>query len=173
MLFMALKDRKPLPAREKMFYLKNYIAVEVCKAIEGYFHWDPGNENDGAWKVLQNRYGNLFVKTFRDKLMKWTEISTNDPLALWEFSNFLQSCAVAIPRVKGTILNNCGENHKLLKKWPEWIIRKWGWIVVDEMDSSDSYAEFTCFTEFLSRQARTASLLMITFKPVDDRIPES
>lgn len=68
-----------------------------------------------------------------------------------EFSNFYQSCAEAIPHVWALASrNDCEENHKLLKKHPGWIIRKWSRIIVDEMDSSGSYPDFTCFTELLS-----------------------
>lgn len=53
---------------------------------------------------------------------KWPRISTNDPTALREFADFLKRCAEAILHVKGlSILNDC-ENHKLLKKLPEWIV---------------------------------------------------
>ncbi len=177
---MTLIDRKPLPASEKMFYLKNYLAGEARKAVEGFFYRDSGNAYNGAWKVLQDRYGNPFIiqKAFRDKLMKWPKIDTNDPLALREFADFLQSCTEAIPHVKGlAILNDCEENHKLLKKLPEWIVRKWSRIVVDELDTSGSCPDFACFTEFLSREAQIAcnpiaSPLLINFKPVDDRIPK-
>ncbi|XP_054600468.2 uncharacterized protein [Nothobranchius furzeri] len=180
MSFMTLIDRKPLPASEKMFYLKNYLAGEARKALEGFFYRDSENAYNGAWNVLQDRYGNPFIiqKAFRDKLMKWPKISTNDPLALREFADFLQSCTEATPYVKGlAILNDCEENHKLLKKLPEWIIRKWSRIAVDELDTSGNYPDLACFTEFLSKEARIAcnpitSPLLINFKPVDDRIPK-
>lgn len=82
--FITLSDRKPLPVSETMFYLKNYLAGEARKAVEGFFYRDSENAYNGAWKVLQDRYGNLFIiqKAFRDKLMKWPKISTKDPLAL-------------------------------------------------------------------------------------------
>ncbi|XP_070412225.1 uncharacterized protein [Nothobranchius furzeri] len=180
MSFMTLIDRKPLPASEKMFYLKNFLAGEARKAAEGFFYRDSENAYNGAWNVLQDRYGNPFIiqKAFRDKLMKWPKISTNDPLALREFADFLQSCTEATPYVKGlAILNDCEENHKLLKKLPEWIVRKWSRIVVDELDTSGNYPDLACFTEFLSKEARIAcnpitSPLLINFKPVDERIPK-
>ena len=142
---MALIDRKPLPQSEKMFYLKNDLAGEARKAVEGFFYRDSEITYNEAWKVLQDRYGNPFIiqKAFRDKLMRWPKINTNDPLALQEFADFLQGCTEAIPHVKGlAILNDCEENHKLLKKLPEWIVRKWSRIVVEELDKSGSYPDF-------------------------------
>lgn len=72
MSFIALIDRKPLPPSEKMFYLKNYLAGEARKAVEGFFYRDSESAYSGAWKVLQDRYGNPFIiqKAFRDKLMR-------------------------------------------------------------------------------------------------------
>ncbi|XP_039907300.1 uncharacterized protein LOC120746094 [Simochromis diagramma] len=180
MSFINLIDRKPLPASEKMFYLKNYLAGEARKAVEGFFYQDSENAYKGAWKVLEDRYGNPFIiqKAFRDKLTRWPKISANDPLALREFGDFLKGCSEAIPHVKGlAILNDCEENHKLLKKLPEWIVRKWSQIVVDELDESGTYPNLACFTDFLSREARIAcnpiaSPLLMNFKPVDDRIPK-
>ncbi|CAI5683011.1 unnamed protein product [Oreochromis niloticus] len=180
MSFMNLIDRKPLPASEKMFYLKNYLAGEARKAVGGFFYQDSENAYKGAWKVLEDRYGNPFIiqKAFGDKLMRWPKISTNDPLALREFADFLKGCSEAIPHVKGlAILNDCEENHKLLKKLPEWIVRKWSRIVVDELDQSGTYPDLACFTDFLNREARIAcnpiaSPLLMNFKPVDDRIPK-
>ncbi|XP_042596033.1 uncharacterized protein LOC122139888 [Cyprinus carpio] len=180
MTFIALIDRKPLPPSEKMFYLKNYLAGEARKAVEGFFYRDSESAFNGAWKVLQDRYGNPFIiqKAFRDKLMRWPKINTNDPLALQEFADFLQGCTEAMPHVKGlAILNDCEENHKLLKKLPEWIVRKWSRIVVEELDTSGSYPDLACFTNFLSKEARIAcnpiaSPLLMNFRATNERSPK-
>ncbi|XP_057716613.1 uncharacterized protein LOC130931672 [Corythoichthys intestinalis] len=177
MSFMTLIDRKPLPASEKMFYLKNYLIGEARRAVEGFFYRDSENAYNGAWKVLQDRYGNPFIvqKAFRDKLLKWPKINTNDPRALQEFSDFLQSCVEAMPHVSGlAILNDCEENQRLLKKLPEWIVRKWSRIVVDELDTTGNFPDFACFTEFLSKEARIScnpitSQLLTNFRTIDDR----
>ncbi|XP_008430942.1 uncharacterized protein LOC103478718 [Poecilia reticulata] len=177
MSFMTLIDRKPIPASEKMFYLRNYLAGEARKAIEGFFYRDTKSE---AWKVLQDRYGNAFIiqKAFREKLARCPKINANDSLALREFSDFLQGCKEAIPHVKGLAnLNDCEENHKLLKKLPEWIVRKWSRIVVEELDRSGDYPDFKCFTEVLSKEGKIACnpiaspLLGGNFKFPDDRTP--
>lgn len=180
MSFMALIDRQPLPASEKMFYLKNYLDGEARKAVEGFFYRNSEDAYQGALKVLQERYGNPFIvqKAFRDKLMKWPKVSANDPLALREFADFLQGCVEAIPHVRGlAILNDCEENHKLLKKLPEWIVRSWSRVVVRELDASGDYPSFACFTEFIQMEARIAcnpiaSPLLMNHKPTDERLPK-
>lgn len=81
---MALIGHKPLPAGEKMLYLKSYLAGEARKAVEGFFYRNSEDAYQGAWEILQERYGRSFVvqKAFRDKLMKWPKIAPNDPVAL-------------------------------------------------------------------------------------------
>lgn len=89
-----------------------------------------------------------------------------------------ENCGQAILHVKGlTILTIVKKTTSCLKNCQNGSLPKWSRIVVDELDSSGSYPVFTCFTEFLSKEARIAcnpiaSPLMINFKPVDDRIPK-
>lgn len=57
-----------------------------------------------------------------------------------------------MPHVKGlSILNDSEENRKLLKKLPDWIVRKWSRIVVNELYASGEYPTFGHFTEFLQK----------------------
>ena len=121
-----------------MLYLKHYVAGEARKAVEGFFYRNSEDAYYSALTLLQERYGKPFIiqKALWDKLMKWPKISGIDPPALREFADFLKGCAEAMPHVKGlAILNDCEENHKLLKK-PDWIVRRWSRIVVDELDAS-------------------------------------
>ncbi|KAL0148099.1 hypothetical protein M9458_056569 [Cirrhinus mrigala] len=177
--FSTLIDRKSIPAGEKMFYLKTYLGGEARKAVEGFFYRNSEDAYKGAWKVLKERYGNPFIvqRAFREKLMKWPKI-VNDPVALREFSDFLQGCVEAIPHVRGlTVLNDCEENYKLLKKLPTWIVRNWNKIVVEELDSSGDFPNFKRFSEFLQRESKlvcnpvTSSLLM-SVKASDERYPK-
>ncbi|XP_057694061.1 uncharacterized protein LOC130917030 [Corythoichthys intestinalis] len=155
--FMALIDQKPIPIAEKMFYLKTYLSGEALKAVEGFFYRTSEDGYQGAWKVLEERYGNPFIvqKAFRDKLSKWPKISATDPISLRDFTDFLQGCAAALPHVKGlSILNDCEENQKLLQKLPEWIVRKWSRVVVEELDKSNSYPDLAHFIDFLNKEVR-------------------
>ncbi|KAK0140224.1 hypothetical protein N1851_022832 [Merluccius polli] len=135
--FKALIDQKPLPVSEKMFYLKSYLAGDARKAVDGFFYRNSEDAYQGAWAVLDDRCGSPFTvqRAFREKLMKWPKITANDPKSLREFADFLQGCAEAMPHIKGlSILNDCEENHKLLKKLPEWMVRRWSRIAVEELD---------------------------------------
>ncbi len=108
--------------------------------------------------------------------MKWPKVGTSDPSALREFADFLQGCVEAMPHVKGlAILDDCEENHKLLKKLPDWITRRWSRVVTERLDESGEYPSFSCFTRFIQKEARiacnpVASPLLI--KATDDRQPK-
>lgn len=179
MSFTTLIDRKPISASEKMLYLKSYLSGEARKSVEGFFYRSSEDAYEGAWAVLKDRYGNPFIvqKAFRDKLMKWPKISPNDSLALRDFADFLKSCVEAMPHVKGlSILNDCEENHKLLKKLPDWIVRKWSRIVVEQLDASGEYPIFEHFTKFVLKEARIAcnpiTSSFLSSGSVDERFPK-
>ena len=161
-----------------MLYLKGYLAGEARKAVEGFFYRSSEDAYRGAWSVLKDRYGSPFVvqKPFRDKLMKWPKIGQSDSFALRDFSDLLKSCAM--PHVKGlAILNDSEENHKLLKKLPDWIVRKWSRVVVGELDKSGEYPSFDHFTEFVQKEARVAcnpiaSPFLFSARLSDDKFPK-
>ncbi|KAJ8015422.1 hypothetical protein DPEC_G00025950 [Dallia pectoralis] len=178
MSFMALIGHQPLPVHEKMFYLKNYLSGEARKAVEGFFYRNSEEAYQGALKVLEERYGNHFIvqRAFRDKLMKWPKVGSSDPAALREFADFLQGCVAAMPHVKGlAILDDCDENHKLLRKLPDWITRRWSRVVTDSLDKSGDYPSFSCFTQFIQKEARIACnpvTYPVLIRDTDDRQPK-
>lgn len=90
--FNTLIGQKPLPVVEKMLYIKSYLAGEARKAVEGFFYRNAEDAYQGAWAVLQDRYGNPFTvqKAFRDKLGKWPKITANNPVSLVIFLMALQ-----------------------------------------------------------------------------------
>ncbi|KAL0961640.1 hypothetical protein UPYG_G00353580 [Umbra pygmaea] len=108
--------------------------------------------------------------------MKWPKVGTSDPTALREFADFLQGCVEAMPHVKVlAILDDCEENHKLLKKLPDWFTRRWSRVITKRLDESGNYPSFSCFTSFIQKEARiacnpVASPLLI--KATDDRQPK-
>jgi len=110
--------------------------------------------------------------------MRWPKVGVNDSLSLREFTDFLQGCVEAIPHVKGlAILNDCEENYKLLKKLPEWIVRKWSKLVVEELDMTGDYPSLKRFAEFLQKESKIAcnpftSPLLMSSKVSDESFPK-
>ncbi|KAJ8245665.1 hypothetical protein GJAV_G00273150 [Gymnothorax javanicus] len=157
-----------------------HLAGEARKAVEGFFYRNSEDAYHSALALLQERYGNPFIvqKAFRDKLLKWPKISGSDPPAIREFADLLKGCAEGMPHVKGpAILNDCEENHKLLKKLPDWIVCRWSRIVVDELDASGDYPSFFHFTDFMQKEAwivcnPIASPFLMNSKAMDDRLPK-
>lgn len=164
-----------------MHYIKHYLAGEARKAVEGFFYRNSEDAYQSAWTLLQERYGNPFIvqKAFRlMRIMKWPKFSGSDPLALREFADFLKGCAEAMPYVTGlAILNDCEENHKLLRKLPDWIVCQWSRNAIDELDASSDCPSFSHFTEFIQKEAQIAcnpiaSPFLLNPKAVDDRLPK-
>ncbi len=89
--------------------------------------------------------------------MKWWKVAANNPRALREFADFLQGSVEAIPRVKGlSIINDCEENHRLLKKTALVDCAQMELNVVEELDKSGDYASSLSFTLFVQKEARIA-----------------
>lgn len=44
-----------------MLYLKSYLGAEARKAVEGFFYRNSEDAYQGAWEILQERYGGPFV----------------------------------------------------------------------------------------------------------------
>ncbi|CAC5416723.1 unnamed protein product [Mytilus coruscus] len=144
--FEMLIDRKGVPTTEKIFYLKKYVGGAARKALEGYFYNNSQTAYDNARKVLEERYGHPFImqKAFRDKLASWPRIAPKDPIALRDFADFLQGCRDAIPHVPSlSILNDCTENQKLLKKLPDWASVRWNREGTQSLDISAIYPSLT------------------------------
>lgn len=144
-----------------MFYLKTYLCGEARKAVEGLFYWNSEDAYKGAWKVLEERYGNPFIiqRAFREKLMKWPKVY--DPASLQEFSDFLQGCVEAIQYVKGlSILNDCEDNYILLKKLSDWIVRNWNKIRLKNWTCLGTTQVLSYFQSFCKRNLRSSVILL-------------
>lgn len=153
-----------------MLYLKSYLTGEAHKAVEGFFYQSSEDAYEGAWSVLKdNRY--VVVQ----KAYDWPKIGPNYFMTLRDFADSLKGCAEAMPHVKGlAILNDSDENHKRLKKLPDWAVRKWSIIVVEELASGE-YPTFKCFAGFVQKEARIAcnpitSSLFLSSRSVDDKL---
>lgn len=134
-----------------------YFAGEECKALEGFFYRNSEKAYQGTQETLEERYGSSFIvqRAFREKFTKWPIVAANDPRVLREFADFLQGSVEAISHVQGlAILNDCEENHKLLKKLPEWSVHRWSRTVVE--DQFQDYPTFSHFAEFVQKEARIA-----------------
>lgn len=108
--------------------------------------------------------------------MKWPKIGPYDSCVLRDFADSLKGCAEAMPHVKGlAILNDSEENHKLLKKLPDWAVRKWSRIVGEELDTSGEYPTFECFAKFVRKEARiacnpTTAPFLLNSGPLDEKL---
>ena len=157
--FKTLIEDKRITEREKIQYLKKYVGGPAKDAISGYFLLRSENAFVQAKALLEERYGNPFTVTeaFRDKLGAWPNISGRDGDSLRRFADFLNQCQAAMVEMKGLeILNDNRENHKLLKKLPDWIVNRWSRIASTSRKVDGTYPSFKQFAEFISEEATIA-----------------
>lgn len=92
----------------------------------------------------------MVQRAFREKLNKWPKIRGKEYVRLREFSDFLQTCSNAMPRVQGLqVLNDCEENHKMLTKLPDWVTSRWNRYVTEQLDQAKDYPSFKEFASFI------------------------
>ena len=85
----------------------------------------------------------------------WPRIGPKENTKLRDFGDFLQSCNVAMPHMKGLeILNDCEENQKLLSKLPDWLTSRWKRYATEQLDQTGNYPGFCEFSTFICKEAR-------------------
>ncbi|XP_067332746.1 uncharacterized protein [Channa argus] len=159
MSFLLLIDKKNIPVNEKVYYLRKYVGGPARKAIESYFLLGTDQAYHAAWNILEERYGSSFViaKAFRDKLALWPKIGHKDCFELREFVDFLRGCCTAMSQIKGLeILNDCGENQRILNKLPDWLVARWNRKAVEIEEISQTFPSFKQFVDFLTLEAKIA-----------------
>ena len=157
--FKTLIEDKRITEREKIHYLKKYVGGPAKEAISGYFLLRSENAFVQAKALLEERYGNPFTVTeaFRDKLGAWPKISGRDGNSLRRFADFLNQCQAAMVEMKGLeILNDNRENHKLLRKLPDWVVNRWSRIASKSRKVDGMYPSFKRFAEFINEEASIA-----------------
>lgn len=157
MSFQTLIGRKNIPVNEKVYYLRKYVGGPAKKAIESYFLIGTDTAYHSAWDVLEERYGSSFViaKAFRDKLTSWPRIGPKDSVELREFSDFLRGCEAAMSQIKTLeVLNDCGENQRMLTKLPDWLTARWNRRVIEIEEETKTFPSFSQFVEFVTKEAK-------------------
>jgi len=156
--FNILVVQKGVPANEKLLYVKKYLDGEALEAVEGLLNLSTEDAYQSTMKKLDQRYGNIFAisEGFRDRIYDWPKISSGDGKGLRRFSDFLDQCLAATTEIPGlAILNDCRENRSMLKKLPDWIVRKWS-RTITEYSEKGTYPSFACFVNFLAKEAQIA-----------------
>ena len=66
-----------------MYYLRRYIEGPAAEAICGLFLHSSEEAYDHVWKILDERFGHLFVitKAYRSKLQQWPKTIQYPPVA--------------------------------------------------------------------------------------------
>ena len=157
--FHILIERRGIPDIAKIHYLGRYVQGPAKDAINGFLQLTSPDTFHNAMKILDERYGDPFIVAgaFRDKLDNWPRISGRDGEALRRYSDFLRQCVQAMVSTHCLgVLNDERENHKMLKKIPEWLITRWGRIAANWREQHHTYPPFYEFAKFVEKEATIA-----------------
>ena len=97
------------------------------------------------------------ARAFRDILDNWPRISGRDGEAIGRYSDFLRQGVQAMVSTQCLgVLNDERENHKMLKKFPEWLITRWGRIAANWREQHHTYPPVYEFAKFVEKEATIA-----------------
>ena len=156
--FTALMSLKPI-ACTRTYHLQRRSTeipwLEYCvggpakEAISEYFLLRSESAFVQAKALLEERCGNRFTVTeaFRDKLWACPPRSQGE---MEIASDGLQTSLISANR---EILNDNRENHKLLKKLPDWVVNRWSRIASTSRKADGVYPSFKQFAEFINEEA--------------------
>lgn len=54
------------------------------------------------------------------------------------------------------ILNDCGENQRMLAKLPDWLTARWNRKVIEIEEENKTFPSFSQFVEFVTKEAKMA-----------------
>lgn len=129
--FQALIEQRQIPVTERIHYLKKCIGGPVKDVIENYFLVTTSDSFEEAKSLLDQRYGDPFIisSAFRNKLDKWPKIASRDGPGLQK----LRQCYTAMRSIGNLdVLNDSRKNQKMLSRLPDWLVVRWGRIVVQK-----------------------------------------
>ena len=158
--FETLIESRPIPQREKIFYLRKYVSGKALEAIDGYLMTCTDNSYQKARETLSSRYGNSFAITeaFRNKLLTFPQIASKHAELLRKFADLLNQCAVAKETMPGlSVLDDCLELQCYARHLPEWVLSRWSVRASEYKESRDEYPKFKEFAKFVSLEADRAN----------------
>jgi hypothetical protein len=158
--FQTLVGSRGIPPAERVHYLRRYLGGPAKEAVEGFLLLSSDTAYSKAMELLEKRYGNSFTVAgaFRDKLDSWPKIAPRDGPGLQKFADYLYQCTVAMQaNASLSVLNDERENKRLLSKLPDWLVSRWGRIVVNSRQTQGIFPEFEKFAKFIAGEAEIAN----------------
>ena len=157
--FETLVERRGIPDQEKVHYLKRYLGGAAKESVDGYLLLASSHAFERAKSVLEKRYGDSFkvAGAFRDKLEAWPRVQSRDGNGLRKYADYLKQCMSAMTTIPSlSVLNDDRENHRMLKKLPDWLVTRWSSRVTKWKEVHGYFPPFSEFAEFIEREADMA-----------------
>ncbi len=154
--FEAMIGNRAISPLERLHYLKRYLSGSARDAIESLFLIPSEQAYQEAMRTLERRFGDphIISNAYRDKLLAWPKIPSEDGAALRKFSDYLRQCSTAMSMLPSlNILNDDRENQRLLAKLPKWLIAHWSKIAFAHKKAQRDYPSFLVFQQFIEEEA--------------------
>ena len=154
--FSLLIERKNITPREKLLYLKKYLAGEAKNAVGSFFLMSSEDAFVKALDQLENRYGNSYIvsQAFRSKLESWPAIKNKDATAFRSYADFLSQCLVAAAEIGNLgILDDPHHVKSLVQKLPEWARLRWNRQVAYTKSVNKRYPTYKELVSFVKNEA--------------------
>ncbi len=128
-VFDALIGSAPVTPEQKLHLLYHYLDGRAKSTVEQlqYMVRDQETAYQRARIILKDRFGNnaILGADFERRLGVWLKISPNDPMALEEFSDFLQQVQIASEYISSLkVFDFPSQIQLLVEKLPSWFKTK-------------------------------------------------
>ena len=156
--FSTLIDSKGIPAQERIFYLRKYLAGSAKTAVSECLKLKSEEAFQKARDILKKRYGNNFTtaQIFKKKLDEWPKIASNDPKSLLKYSDFLSQCYTAMSELNGLQRwNEIDDIFNMALKLPDFYYKRWKSQVAHTRRTKSTYPKFKQFVDFVYEAADT------------------
>ena len=124
-----------------------------AKSTEEQLHYivqDPEKAYQHARTIFKDRFGNnaILGADFEKRISTWPKINPNDPIAVEEFSDFLQQVVIASEHIKSLkVFDFASQIQVLVEKLPAWFKSKWSDKIV-KLQREEGKDAFPFFKEF-------------------------
>ena len=157
--FETLIESRGIPAKERIHFLKRYLAGEALAAVQDCFMYPSDEAYYDAKELLNQRYGRDYkiASAYRERLKNWPKVGNRDATALRTLAGFLRHCRTAMRSNDNmNILNDEQENSRILAKLPDWMVTRWARQVAAHREAHQRYPPFEDFTSFVVKEAEIA-----------------
>lgn len=143
-----------------LYYLDQHLVGEPKKLISSCFYMPPAHGYSRARQLLEAEYGDPYkaAMTHLSELNEWSNISSNDSLALRDFYLSLVKCQCAVQSLSySNVLDTPHVLQTIVSKLPSYLQNKWRESVHRIRNDERRVPCFNDVVHFVSKASATAN----------------